>query len=104
MSNTSLTGWGRGAWGDAGWGTPLPVEVTTVGAITASVGSVSVVAKADVTPASQNITAAVGTPSILAAAIIQTTGVGSTTALGTPYSNRSCHSYNHRCWSNLQYR
>ena len=47
MSNTSLTGWGRGAWGDAGWGTPLPVEVTTVGAITASVGSVSVVAQAD---------------------------------------------------------
>ena len=47
MANTWLTGWGRGVWGQAGWGEPIPVEVTGVQASTA-VGTVTPTASASV--------------------------------------------------------
>jgi hypothetical protein len=70
MSDQTLTGWGRGTWGEAGWGTSLPVEPTGLGA-TLSVGSVTVVAKANVVPTGQAATASTGSIQIVAKAITQ---------------------------------
>ena len=81
MSDETLTGWGRGTWGEAAWGTPLPVEPTGVQAAV-SVGSVSVVAKANIVPTGQAATASTGSIQIGAKAITQlTTGVSGTTAV-----------------------
>ena len=47
----SITGWGRGAWSSDTWGEPNPVTLTGVAA-TSAVGSVTIVAKANVIPSS----------------------------------------------------
>ena len=52
---SSVTGWGRGTWSSAAWGTSLPVELTGVSA-TGSVTSVTIVAEANIT-----LTGVVGT-------------------------------------------
>ena len=47
-------GWGRSTWGDGPWGQPAVTLVDVTGqAATSSLGTLSVVAKANVTPASQ---------------------------------------------------
>jgi len=48
----SITGWGRGAWSSNTWGEPNPVTLTGIAA-TSAVGSVTIVAKANVIPSSQ---------------------------------------------------
>ena len=50
----NINGWGRGSWGEGAWGSVLPVNLSSVGVITSAVGSVSVVAKANVTPADRD--------------------------------------------------
>ena len=45
----NINGWGRGSWGEGAWNAVLPVTFTGLSS-TVSVGSVSVVAKANVTP------------------------------------------------------
>ena len=47
----SITGWGRGTWGSDTWGEPNPVTLTGIAA-TSAVGTVSIVAKANVIPTS----------------------------------------------------
>ena len=49
----NINGWGRGTWGQLTWGEPLPLTLTAPGAGTSALGTVSVDAEANVTPASQ---------------------------------------------------
>ena len=51
----NINGWGRGTWGQLGWGTALPVEVTGV-AITSALGSVTTSAAANALPSGVAIT------------------------------------------------
>lgn len=44
----NITGWGRGTWGQLTWGEPLPVTLSAPSTATSALGSVSVVAKANV--------------------------------------------------------
>jgi hypothetical protein len=46
----TLTGWGRGTWGQSTFGEPLPVILTAPGAATSALGTVTLVAKANVIP------------------------------------------------------
>jgi len=59
----NITGWGRGTWGEGPWSEPIPVTLTGVAA-TSALGTVSVVAKANITPSSRVGTGSVGSPSI----------------------------------------
>ena len=92
-------GWGRGTWGLGAWGTPLYVnvdltgvasnvglgdplinagaivQVTTVGAVSASQGSLEVIARAIVYPASQAVTSALGALIPVADANVELTGL-----------------------------
>ena len=67
-SSTLYEGWGRSTWSDGSFGTPiLKVSVDGV-SDTGAVGSVSVIAEANVTPTGLEATGAVGTVSINAEA------------------------------------
>mgnify|MGYP003116374372 CR=1 FL=1 len=48
-----INGWGRGTWGEGAWGTALPFTLTAPSAGTSALGTVSVVAKAKVSPRSK---------------------------------------------------
>ena len=78
----NITGWGRGTWGEGAWGEPVPVTLTGLAA-TSALGTVSVVAKANVTPSSQVGTSAVGTLTFDCEANVSPSGVSATSALGT---------------------
>ena len=101
-----INGWGRGTWGELAWGEgSIPVEITgveatasvngvgvngaavaTVGAVTATLGDVTVIAVADanVDVTGQEATSAVGTiTNITGKANITPTGQEGTSALGT---------------------
>jgi hypothetical protein len=102
----NITGWGRGTWGQLTWGEPLPVTLTAPSAATSAVGSLTVDAEANVTPASLvgttgtpaagvNAQAIVYLPSALATlgsvsvnvdgeANVSPTGVAAASAIGTP--------------------
>lgn len=57
-------GWGRSGWNEGPWGQPasVPISFTITGvSATASVGSLSVIAKANVTPTGLAATASTGT-------------------------------------------
>jgi hypothetical protein len=66
----NINGWGRGTWDEGAWGTALPVELSTVGVITSGLGSISVVAKANVTPTTLVTTSALGSVSVVAKAVL----------------------------------
>ena len=70
---TAISGWGRGTWSQYSWGEPLPVVVTGV-AGTGAVGSVSVVAEANVPETGLAATGGVGSVTVLAAADVGVTG------------------------------
>jgi len=101
-----LNGWGRGTWGQLGFGEgSAPLEITapaagstgspvaavnaqaiaSVGGVTASLGSVSVFIQADanITPATQLAAANLGTPTITSVNNISVDGFANTSALGT---------------------
>ena len=42
-----INGWGRGTWNEGAWGEPLPINLSSVGAITSALGSVTVDAEAN---------------------------------------------------------
>ena len=44
-----INGWGRGTWDEGAWGTALPINLSSVGAITSGLGTVTVDAEANVT-------------------------------------------------------
>lgn len=52
----NINGWGRGTWGQLTWGEPLPVTLTAPSAATSALGTISVVAKANITPTGQSAT------------------------------------------------
>lgn len=101
-----LNGWGRGTWGQLGFGEgSVPLEITapaagsagtpvaavnaqaiaSIGGVTASLGSISVViqANANVTPATQLAAANLGTATTTSVNNISVDGLASTSALGT---------------------
>ena len=51
-----INGWGRGAWDEGAWGTALPVTLSAPGAGTSALGTISVVAKATVSPSGLSAT------------------------------------------------
>ena len=55
-----INGWGRGAWDEGAWGTELPLNLSSVGAITSGLGTVTVDAEANVTPTTLAITSGLG--------------------------------------------
>jgi hypothetical protein len=82
-SSTTYVGWGRAAWSQGSWGTDLiVVEVDGVSA-TGAVGTVSVVAKANVSPTGVEATGVLGTVSVSGAAIVQPSGLEATGNIGT---------------------
>jgi len=101
-----INGWGRGTWGQLGWGEgAVPIEITgveatgivngvgvnaqavaSVGGVTATLGTVSVTINADanVDTAGLGLTSALGTlTSVTGKANISPTGQEGTSALGT---------------------
>ena len=82
-SSTTYIGWGSTAWGQGSWGTDLIViEVDGVQA-TGAIGTVSVVAEANVSPTGVEATGALGTVSVSGAATVQPSGLEATTGLGS---------------------
>lgn len=77
-----LQGWGRGTWSSGEWGEFIPVEATGTQSNT-SVGSVTIVADALVTPTGVSSGAVLGTAIGEAESIYPLTGVQSNTATGT---------------------
>jgi hypothetical protein len=81
-NNNTITGWGRGSWGSAEWGEPLPVTTTGEGLATA-VGSVTVSADATLQPSGLEATGGVGSVTVVADANISSTGESVTGAVGS---------------------
>jgi len=77
-----ISGWGRGTWSQAAWGEPLPVIVTGV-AGTSAVGTVAVVAEANVPATGLAATGGVGSVTVTGVANVVTTGETGTGAVGT---------------------
>ena len=73
-----LTGWGRGAWSDLGWGEG---SVTNAGA-TGNVGSVTVIAEANIPVTGLEATANVGSVTVQANADVSVTGLEATGVVG----------------------
>jgi hypothetical protein len=64
MANTTLTGWGRGTWGEAAWNRALPVSVTQ-SAATSAIGSVVVVPSIEVPVTQGAMTSAIGSVTVI---------------------------------------
>ena len=77
-----LEGWGRGTWSEGAWGEYIPVSVTGIQSNT-SVGTLSVVADALVTPTGVSSGVVLGTAVGEPESIYPVTGVQSNTAIGT---------------------
>ena len=82
MSNSDISGFGRGTYGQGAWNTELPVIVTGV-AGTSALGSETVVAGATVSVTGVAGTSALGSETVIAAAVFSVTGVAGTSALGS---------------------
>ena len=70
---TQITGWGRGAYGEAAWGTPLPVIVTGF-SIASALGTVSISGDANITLTGVSGTGSVNSVSVSGDANIQVMG------------------------------
>jgi hypothetical protein len=102
----NITGWGRGTWGQSTFGEPLPVILTAPGAATSALGTVTLVAKANVIPTGQvgttgapqagangqaiaSVPGLVGSVGVLSIEVdgeanVDLTGQEATSAIGTP--------------------
>ena len=81
--STLYEGWGRSTWSAGSWGSPI-LEVSVDGVeATGGVGSVSVVAKANIYPSGQEATGALGTVSINAEANVPASGLEATGGVGS---------------------
>ena len=78
-----INGWGRGTWDEGAWGTALPVTLTSVGAITSGLGSVTVTADANHTLTTLAITSGLGTTTQSGKANQTLTTLAITSGLGT---------------------
>ena len=82
-SSTLYEGWGRSTWSDGSFGTPiLKVSVDGVSA-TGAVGSVSVIAEANVFPTGLEATGGVGSVTVVAEANVPVTGLEATGSVGS---------------------
>ena len=81
-SSVSYEGWGRATWSEGSWGTPLIYIYVDGVEATGAVGSVSVVAEANVTPTGVEGTGAVGSATATGEANGPTTGLEGTGAVG----------------------
>ena len=84
MSNTDISGFGRGTYGQGAWNTELPVIVTGV-AGTSALGSETVVAAAVVSVTGVAGTSALGSETVEANADVAVTGVSATGAIGSVF-------------------
>ena len=55
-----INGWGRGTWGEGAYSEELPVNLSSAGAITSAIGSVTVDAEANTTLTTLAITSGLG--------------------------------------------
>lgn len=78
-----VNGWGRGTWGQLTWGQPIPVTLSAPGAGTSALGTISVVAKATVSPSGLSATIVNGGVAVDAAGLIGVNGFAGVSALGT---------------------
>ena len=81
MSNSDISGFGRGTYGQGAWNTELPVIVTGV-AGTSALGSATVAAAAVVSVTGVAGTSALGSATVAAAAVVGVTGVAGTGGIG----------------------
>ncbi len=79
-----INGWGRGTWGQLTWGEPIPVTLSAPSAATSALGTVSVVAKAKVSPSGLSITSTNGGVAVDAGGVVGVNGFAAVTAVGTP--------------------
>ena len=78
-------GWGRDTWGSGAWGEPTATLVDVTGqAITSGIGSLTVIAKANIDVTGQAITSGLGGVSIIAKANIEPASQSVTVNLGSP--------------------
>ena len=80
----NINGWGRGTWSQGTWGEVLPVTLTSVGAITSALGTVTVKADANATAPTLAITSAIGSVTTVAKANVTPTTQVVTSSLGAP--------------------
>ena len=78
-----INGWGRGTWNEGAWGTALPLTLTAPSAATSALGTVSVVAKANVSPSGLSITSTNGGVAVDAPGVVGVNGLAATGGLGT---------------------
>ena len=69
-----ITGWGRGSWSEAAWDTAIPVTVSGI-AGTGGIGSVSIIAEANVPTVGLQANASVTSVLVNADANVNVTGV-----------------------------
>jgi|DEB0MinimDraft_6_1074348.scaffolds.fasta_scaffold05856_6 hypothetical protein len=81
-SSTLYEGWGRAGWSEGSWGSPILVVNVDGVAATGAVGSVTVVAEANVFPTGLEATGAVGTVTVDAEANVPVTGLEATGSVG----------------------
>ena len=86
-----INGWGRGTWGQLTFGEPIPVTLTAPAAVTSGLGSVTVVAEANVTTTGQSITAGLGSTTVDAEANISLTGIAATLSAGSIVPNAAAN-------------
>ena len=78
-----INGWGRGTWNEGAWGTALPLTLTAPSAATSALGTVSVVAKANVSPSGLSVTSTNGGVAVDAGGVVGVNGFAGVSALGT---------------------
>ena len=78
-----INGWGRGTWGQLTWGEPIPVTLSAPGAGTSALGTISVVAKAKVSPSGLSATITNGGVAVDAGGVVGVNGFAGVSALGT---------------------
>ena len=78
----NITGWGRGSWSEGAWNSPLPVVASGVSA-TASNGSVTVDAEANVPETGLEATSGVGSVTVTGVANVSETGLEATGSVGS---------------------
>ena len=83
MANTTLTGWGRGTWGQLTFGEPIPVVVTGVVGTTALDDGTAVQAAAVTGVSAVASASTLGDESVSCAANVTVTGNLGTSALNT---------------------
>jgi hypothetical protein len=105
-SSVEYSGWGGGAWGQTAWGTDLLVVSVDGVAGTTALGSVAVVADANVSTSGLAATSAVGSVTVNANSNVAVSGLSATSALGsvTATVRCRCRTFWAECYGRYWYR